>query len=109
MISRITRENFEKPKEVFSQTDQGKITSFIFSTGVTDWENREHLWGLFSGFICCLFYTSFSNADPRQMERNFIKPREVFTQNKMIYKNLPHFTQLSHIVIFEDPFGPHFS
>jgi hypothetical protein len=37
-----------------------------------------------------LFDTSFSNADPGQMEMNFKKPREVFSQNKMIYKNLPH-------------------
>jgi hypothetical protein len=38
----------------------------------------------FSGFRIFLFDTYFSNADPRQMEMNFIKPREVSSQNKMI-------------------------
>jgi hypothetical protein len=44
----------------------------------------------FSGFRIFLFDTSFSNPDPGQLEMNFKKPREVFSQNKMIYKNLPH-------------------
>jgi hypothetical protein len=37
-----------------------------------------------------LFDTSFSNADPEQLEMNFKKLREFFSQNKMIYKKSPH-------------------
>jgi len=54
----------------------------------------------FLGFWIFLFDTYSSNPDPGQLEMNFKKSRELFAENKMIYKNIPHILH-SYLILGE--------
>ena len=77
-------------------TGQRTITSLSFPIGIVDWENQIHLWDLIFGSQNFLFDICFRNIDPGKIKMNSKKMREVFFQNKPIYKNLFHFIPRCH-------------
>jgi len=80
---------FKIQRTLLSSTDPRTLTSFIFHTGVTDWDIRWNLGAIFL-FYDFLFETCFCDTYSDQLEMNFKKLRSFFLQNELIYKNHSH-------------------
>ena len=90
--------HFTKWSEVFFLAWERIITSLIFPTGISYWENQIHLWALIFGSQNLPVLHMFLTYRSRENENEFPKVERGFcSQQTNIKKTISFYTHVSHI------------